>query len=694
MTKNLTHKIMPAEASKRYRDRLRAEGKTASRGKSGKRLSKWKNAEFIALDGEGASIGEVEKFSTEEKTYYAKEHIYTLLAASSGESLYNGGARLDSYRCIDFLCDLADTHSNAIFVIFAGSYDINHILMYGFGREQLKKIGAGETIEYERNNIRFAVEYRARKSLTLRRGFSTYRDKKGKWKPRWESVITIWDVWGFFQDSFVGVMKKWLGENHKHFSLIVKMKALRGDFASVPQADINAYNAAELECLVEIMQKVHAAIDGLGLQCTRWDGAGAVAAAMLKEHKVKDYKYNGKIDVSEPVRIAYAGGRIEVCKIGVHNGAVYDYDINSAYPSAMLDLPCLAHGTWHWEGRSNYVHPGFVLIHVRYKFKPGQPFYPLFYRNDKMQICFPAEGEGWYWYPEFKAAVECLGELEILESWRFMPQCNHKPFHWIEHYYKTRQMWVKNPTEEWQKGAEKIIKLGLNSLYGKTAQQLGGRNDRPPAYHEMSWAGYITSATRARLYSTARLCADAVIGFATDGLFLSEPLPIQPDRNKLIGAWDLKEFDGLTLAMAGVYWWHAGDKFNHFSRGFDKEAMQTPLQVMEAWKKGASEIDIAMHRLIGIGSACASDLFWQMRGRFTDGMRTLALDGDSHKRTPVDVKKTKPYKQLVALAPNLNTEYAYGASGCSFPYPVKWMRDDDFENELEQERETMDTENI
>lgn len=689
-----------ADYCREYKRRKREAGIKIDHGKGGK-TSKWDKGQFIALDGEGESDGAPQKFrvGSDGKTYRAASHIYTLLAASTGETLYNGGKRLDSQTCIDFLCDLGSEYKKAIFVIFAGSYDINHMLLFGFDKETLQKISRGETLQWKHDDVDYYIEYRARKSLSLKRGLEyKINDSTGKHVPVWKDKITVWDTFGFFQESFVKVMGKWLGETHRHYQLIKKMKTLRGDFENVEQKEINAYNAAELETLVELMEKVRDSINGLDLKCTRWDGAGSIAGALFRKHNSREFKRPYKIDIKleTAIRTAYAGGRIEIAKMGSYSGTVYDYDINSAYPFVMKDLPSLAKGWWkHGTGRPT---PGFTLVRCRYDFAKGQAFYPLFFRTDKMQIYFPQSGEGWYWYPEYEAALDCIGVLDVIEYYHFVPDTDEKPFHWINEYYETRKKWVKNPDQEWQRGGEKIIKLGLNSLYGKTAQQLGGTGLAPPTYHQMEWAGYITACTRARLYKAAIKDPDSIIGFATDGIFSTKALNIPLSTTKEIGAWDLKTFNGLTIVMAGVYWWHKeGNKYEHFSRGFDKESMETPALVLDAWANGLSGIDIPMHRLITMGSACASDTLWKMRGRFTEGFRSLRLDGKSNKRQAINVVRKKPHKNLVDLKPAENLEYNCGLLKISHPYPIKWLdgaMTDEFENDLELQKENADTENI
>lgn len=664
------------------------------------RQTKWDRKQFIAIDGEGENGGDGETLQIGDKTYFSRAHFYTLLSAwgrdGAASSLYNGGGRLDSNACVDWFCDLGEDYPRAIFVIFAGGYDINHVF-YGFEKGFVEEIVAGEILEYEHDGEWYQIQWRPRKSLSLKRGRAFVQNKKGEYKAVWNSSIIVWDVFGFFQENFVGVMRKWLGESHRHFELIKTMKAKRGDFEHVDKKAIADYNIAELESLVEIMELVWAGVDGLDLKCMRWDGAGAIAAAMMRKHGIREFKEESPDEVLLAARCAYAGGRIELCKLGTHCGTVYDYDINSAYPSVLLDLPALNNGAWRY-GTDKNPPEGFTLVRCKYNFLAGQCFYPLFFRSEKMQIIFGSAGEGWYWYPEYAASNYCEGSVDVLEWWHFEEASDARPFDWIKNYYEARRQWTINPSADWQRGAEKIIKLGLNSLYGKTAQQLGG-HESAPAYHQIEWAGYITSATRARLFRAAMLDPDAIIGFATDGIFSTRPLPLKISNDKTLGEWSLTTFAGLTCVMAGVYWWHYGDgKFGHFSRGFDKDAMRSPEMVWAAWRDGQEDIDVKMYRLLGMGSAVISEKFWPWRGRFVESMRTLALDGHSHKRNGINIRHAKPHLNLVDLSVAPNIEYGSGVQQCSYPYPLKWLEkdlsDSDFANDLEISKELADTFNI
>jgi hypothetical protein len=164
----------------------------AARGVSHKNISKWAMAQFIALDGEGVNAPTADVYVIEGRKYQAKEHFYNLLAASTGESLYNNGSRLESQHCIDFLLDLADAYNKGIFVIFGGGYDVNHWLMFGFDRTTLQKISRGEYHEWEVKGVRYSIEYRARKSLSLRRGIH-WKEKK-RWNQRSSMAIAHDDL--------------------------------------------------------------------------------------------------------------------------------------------------------------------------------------------------------------------------------------------------------------------------------------------------------------------------------------------------------------------------------------------------------------------------------------------------------------------------------------------------------------------
>lgn len=669
-------------------------------------MSLFEAGQFVAIDGEGFSEGpeRVWTVGDNNRTYTGKEHFYALLAASDGSEIYSE-TRLATGQCLDFVCDIKRHNPLAIIVCFGGSYDICQFLAHNLSREQCVELQSDpdpnnpedrrvrRTVDISFGAYDYRLEYRPRKSLSIWRwgaGQSKYHQTHARdGTPRWEMTehdsAIVWDVWGFFQDSFTGVMRKWIPDD-PDYQFIVSNKGERSVFARSEIATIRRYNQSELRCLVEIMNKLRDAVRTLGLTITRWDGAGAIAAAMMKFHNVKEHMNASPPLVFDAARHAYSGGHIEVCQLGYHDGIIYHYDINSAYPSIFRDLPSLTAGLWH-HGLGGQPVEGFTLVKVRYHFREGNSFYPLFFREDDGSIIYPSRGTGWYWYPEYEAAREFAhtqgaSEFMVLEWWHFQPRINQGPFNWIDDYYEQRQSRIeaakRNGVED---GPEKIIKLGLNSLYGKTAQQVGAReagdgNVTPPAYFQLEWAGYVTSGCRAKLMQAALQNPTAIISFATDGLFATSPLDLDTPDEKILGAWEFTKHDGMTMVMPGVYWLHDhGKKPQHYSRGFDKRQMSDAEFIHKAWKFRNDYVEIDITRLIGLGTACASDAFWQMRGMFVQSKRELALNGDNSKRYPIMLYQAKPHEGLTPTVPrDHETEWDTDlADLMSAAYEIGWL---------------------
>jgi hypothetical protein len=107
---------------------------------------------------------------------------------------------------------------------------------------------------------------------------------------------------------------------------------------------------------------------------------------------------------------AYYGGRFEVTRIGAIGGPIFDYDINSAYPDVMRDLPCLEHGEWReWSARAMALDldPACHVFVAPLRFDHGSASREA--SGDRMNVCglpirqksgrlfWPVKGAGVYW---------------------------------------------------------------------------------------------------------------------------------------------------------------------------------------------------------------------------------------------------------------------------------------------------------
>src|SRR6201985_747515 len=676
------------------------------------RPTQWDVGEFVAIDGEGFSDGvEFDTIVGAKSTrYVGRDHAYAYLAASDGTSLYSLDGRLDMFQCLDFLCSIVERNPRAILVAFGGSYDVTHMVCHNLEREDVlqllgKSKRKGRLLVEDAHHV-YLLEYRPRKVFTISRwpvGAKRWEDKINKKTGAVTRVSTphltvrLWDVWGFFQDSFVGVMSKWLPDD-PDYQFIKRMKGDRNIFERSEMDEIVKYNAAELRCLAKIMNRVRDAINDLGLKITRWDGAGAIAAAMMVKYEVKKHKGILPDQIFEAASCAYSGGHIEACKVGHYMGLTHHYDVNSAYPHWFRQLPSLRSG--QWIGRNDdpldidkQILPpaGYTLVQVEWQFPPDLPFYPLFYRCEDGSILYPYRGSGWYWFHEYDVARRYYDQsvqrnpngstyFRVTNWFHFRSHTDERPFGWVVDNYEQRQHYIEAARRGgFTSGPEKIIKLGLNSLYGKTAQQVGAREDgegnlRLPPFFQLDWAGFVTSGWRSQLMEAAIQNPNAIIGFATDGLFSLEPLDLYCPQAKELGAWEYELYAGITMVMPSVYWLHEENaKPKHYSRGFDKREMSDPEFVHQAWREKKDAVRISITRLVGLGSATASASYWTMRGNFATSSRSLCLDGDHSKRYPINLNTAKPWRELVDTIPRDHFMPNLFGIQPSAPYPVAWL---------------------
>ena len=674
------------------------------------------SAAFIGIDGEGVSEGRVTKYRQklghENTEYEGQAHYMMLLAASTGAEITAARGRLLTHECLDFLLQVQADNPKGILVCYGGSYDVNQMLLHGLPRETLRHISKGHKTRVVINGHLYKIEYRARKMLRVWRWagefVNTWVDYKGEYREeKPEAQFVLWDTLGFFQSSFVTTMQKWLGNDHPDLAMITRMKSERGQFDRADLDAMRVYNYAECRALAAIMDKLRDAVQSLGLTLNRWDGAGAIAAAMNSKHEIAHAKAECPEPVFEAARCAFSGGHIEVCRFGTFNKIIHHYDINSAYPSIIRDLPNLQGGRWT-TGTDFDPPPGFTLVRVRFEFTENLPFYPLFFRGERGTIQYPDQGEGWYWYPEFEVARDFYTQFgglqfEVKEWWHYTPKEGApKPFAFVQEYYDARKEMVRKDKQnelteldQWMKGGEKIIKLGLNSSYGKMAQQLGGSGNSPPPYFQLEWAGFVTSGCRAALMKAAMQAPNDIISFATDGLFSLAPLDLPTPKDKVLGAWEYQRHTGMVVAMPGVYWlFDEGETIGKdkpsgaYSRGFDKEYVSDPERILAAWREGKTSVELPMRRLITMGSACMGDddrgMAWRARGRFLEGMRRLDISGASVKRWPPAGQrgKLRLWERDYATPVRANIDYlewlqdgepADDARGISAPYSIRWL---------------------
>lgn len=630
-----------------------------------KRERPYRSYEFIGYDGEGINscgsdepCGEIQYYPGSDNTRTFRNHKfdcqkYALLMNSKGDKIIDIEG-LDTERCLHWLTTMKQLYPKAIHVIYGGSYDANMILKLLPYEDVLRLVKTGRTYYGD-----YRIAYVNRKYLQISR--YNPRERGDKRKRKADVTITLWDVIGFFQGSFVTSLKSYFSDEEiKALGIeeIISGKARRSNFVDEELKDIIIpYTKKEVEALVAMMGKLRANMIEAGIHLERHDGAGAAAAALLgRKYNVKQYYADLPPEVELAAQVAYSGGRIEMLKLGYTDDYVYHYDLIGAYPSFMPLLPTLAGGEWiHATSNilpltDNTLYKVFWDYDHRYRtdgssmgINRKSVLYPFFYRQpwNEPRVFYPASGYSWVWTPELRAALkhndEFLGKITLFEKWQFVPSTDYRPFAFVNDLYEKRLEYKRKGM-----GAQLALKLAINSFYGKMAQTVGyvssqgarspGYNaDRRPPFYNLAYAGLITSYTRAAMFNAAMVNPKAVIAIATDGIWATEPLHRIEFPNGMVlnenspirigeklGDWEYERLENMTSVQAGIYFYTTADgKKVHRYRGFNQGSI-TEEAIHEAWRNNQAWLAIDSKRFITMGSAIASKERFESQWRVWD----------------------------------------------------------------------------
>lgn len=648
-------------------------------------MKKWRKQEaqanrpIIAWDGEGINRWEQDGMVFQD---------YAMLSNSLGERMIaNPRESLERVKVLEWMIDVQARNPNAIHVVFGGNYDFNMILR-----------GNAPAMFEEMEELKASEEMRVG-SYRVKAMWGRVLEVTGKGQ-----CFKLFDVLPFFQTPFIKACDSYLGTDWPGREVIIKMKAERTSFEYDEMDKINEYNDYELQSLVLLVEELRRRLFSAGLRITNWYGPGAIAAFIYKQEQIKlcmDQEHTiSDPDFGHAVRAAYAGGRFEVIKTGYNiNQPVYEYDINSAYPYAMTKLPDLKTGRWEYVEND----PGdkeFALYHLSYEANGAEatdqwdtPF-PLFHRSRQSLIFYPPVVSGWFWSPEVSMArkyVAKWGGSIIIDKAYVYHSDNTKPFQFVAKMYDDRQRLKAEGS-----GAQIGLKLGLNSLYGKMAQQVGWTEEKLPPFHQLEWAGYVTSHCRAQIMTAVMEKPENVIAFATDAVFVTEPLNV-PINNEL-GGWEPTVFTNMSMLQSGIYFGEVDGQFVNRSRGIRPENFDRE-KILEDLRSGITTLTVPSIRFIGLAAALQRKTQMWCCWNYQTAEIALLLtapskrvharpntSGDSDKQWLVcplcepDYLYTEGFWHLSHVPPLVREE--------NKEHQVEWVMKDEFSDDIIHERES------
>lgn len=590
-----------ARADERRKYRKTPAGKAGkARTSRGLRAKRMVQHSFLAIDGEGATIDNC--------------HHYTMIGTSDPALSLFTGRPLSSLDSLGFIANLPVVKGQYI-VSFFFDYDVTMILR-DFAKaepllaEQLFTPGTNNYVWWKG----FGLKYSAHRSFTV----------KKYTKDNSMRAVVIHDTQGFFQSSFVKALEKLDIATEQERADILAMKDQRGTFTWEQSPEVMAYCRHECALLVTLMIKVRDLSALAGVNAEPYEGPGAMARRSLETHYGKTAHRETMALIERDPLLMWAahgsmyGGRFEPTVVGDIEGPVSEYDLKSAYPAAMSQLECLRHGKWI---RSK-GHPGLLrLAHISFVHTyPGEygTIYALPVRKKTGELHYPKSGSGYYWEEEYNVPGI---KVTVHQSFVWKPAgCDCKPFGWVADMFNQRLA-----MESEHKGSGICLKLVLNTLYGKMAQQ------KPVAgsFLNMIYASLITMRTRRKMFAlSATLPTQSVVMFATDAIFVRAPHSL-PESGGLGGLELAGTYNSMTIVQAGMYF--DGDTAHFKTRGVPKKYIKENMVSIRQAVIANTEYTFDVTYFRGMRWCLATGRHDDM-GQWITRPRTMKSDGES-KRT-------------------------------------------------------------
>jgi len=530
-----------------------------------------------------------------------KDGGYCLFGASVGGmrpeyDTYIQGKHLNTGAMLDLLLQVASDYKGASHVAFSFDYDVNQILneLKWAALITLRKTGKVSWEGYE-------IEHIPHKIFKV----------SSKEREAGNRSIRIDDTFSYFRCRYDKALRKYSVGDAADIDVISDGKDKRSDFWFKDIDEIRYYWGTEVMLGCDLMEKIRSMSHRAGYHVKQWYGPGALAAYSLAENKVPEIMKPSPPRVHAASLSAYAGGWFERYKMGVHDGAVWTWDINSAYVYAMSLLPDLSTGYWeHIQRPSPDLARTTRFGLFRTVWKPtfsaymqachGVPF-PLFHRDNNGSIHRPVgRSDVWLWNPE-AANAATTPYSEFREAWIYHDD-GAEPFSWVSDMY-TLRLALQSENDP----SEKILKWAMASYYGRLAQRTGWneRTRSAPRFHQIEWAGWITSKCRAMVYQAAFDAGTkgGLVSVDTDGIISTCPIDVLPNgQGNQLGRWKADEYDGLIYLQNGVYWLRKDGKWEDPKlRGIPRTRLD-PETGLAALRDGGT-MTLSRRTFVGYGAA-------------------------------------------------------------------------------------------
>lgn len=460
--------------------------------------------------------------------------------------------------CLHFLC--CDSTRGFTSFFFNLKYDFQAILKW-LPAEYWEIIYHTGKIDYVSDGKKYEITYIPKKLLSI-------KCKRGKKSEKW----SFYDIAQFFHMSLENAAQKYLGmgkQKHKYdLSKLEMHHFTEFDMITYCQRD-----AVLTQMLAEYWVKI--CHDG-GLYPSNFCSPASIASQYFKA-KVKIPAINPFFeDDNKPLlKIAWesvSGAFISCYKRGFFP-EVHEYDINSAYPAGIAELPDLSKGRFFYSKGKPTKNALLGWMKCRVTIMPGD-------RGDYCP-CIPIQRENlpnYYPLGVFETNITLLEFLEFSKFWDIKPIegvyfCSDNPTYLyreiVNDLYNTRQL----TTDE---NVNMFIKTILNGYYGKHLEKHPDRDENSKTFGKSItgslfnpfYGSYILAQARLKAFDLmSRIEPEKIVACFTDSVFTTEELTWLPTSKKL-GDWGYVQKGEMVILGCGVYTVKGEKKTKSRLRGF------------------------------------------------------------------------------------------------------------------------------
>ena len=351
--------------------------------------------------------------------------------------------------------------------------------------------------------------------------------------------VDFYDIAQFYAMSLDNASKEYLGDTKGVADIKGLMEYIYYDKV---KKVVDNYCVHDCELTRRLAERMHKGVLDCDIPFSKpYSRASLAETAFLDNCDIPEY-LDAPLGVNKYFYWSYYAGWFELFKRGYHNTQIIEYDINSAYPYAMLNLPDLRDLTWERvrrEGKDTVMGVYLCAISPR----KGTYISPVQVRTQDVSV-HPHANTMRYVTDDEMPMLKDVYKVKVISGFEAHGDNLRYPFReYVQKLYADKSRYKNKDAMMYE-----CVKRVLNGFYGKNIQRTGGRigNCFNPIY-----ASKTTASCKRQVWEAVKDHQKDVIGIQTDSAIMKEEIDI--DLGEGLGQWGQKNFREGIFLLSGVY---------------------------------------------------------------------------------------------------------------------------------------------